>query len=67
VTYNGSARCCRASKLLLSLMLTPVIVPSIITAIAMYYFAGKLGLIGDLLWLGRESSCRELVSEILSG
>src|SRR5271155_4424215 len=41
----------RGKKLLLSLMLTPVIVPSIITAIAMYYFAGKLGLIGNLLWL----------------
>jgi ABC-type spermidine/putrescine transport system permease subunit II len=27
-------------------------VPSIITAIAMYYFAGKLGLIGNYLWLG---------------
>lgn len=39
-------------KLLLSLMLTPVIVPSIITAIAMYYLAGKLGLIGSYLWLG---------------
>ena len=34
----------RGKKLLLSLMLTPVIVPSIITAIAMYYFAGRLGL-----------------------
>jgi CheY-like chemotaxis protein len=30
----------------------PVIVPSIITAIAMYYLAGKLGLIGNYLWLG---------------
>jgi len=39
-------------KLLLSLMLTPVIVPSIITAIAMYYLFGKLGLIGNILWLG---------------
>ena len=39
-------------KLLLSLMLTPVIVPSIITAIAMYYLAGKLGLIGNFVWLG---------------
>jgi ABC-type spermidine/putrescine transport system permease subunit II len=39
-------------KLLLSLMLTPIIVPSIITAIAMYYLAGKLGLIGNVLWLG---------------
>jgi putative spermidine/putrescine transport system permease protein len=42
----------RAKKLLLSLLLTPVIVPSIITAIAMYYLAGKLGLIGSYLWLG---------------
>src|ERR1700730_1002585 len=42
----------RAKKLLLSLMLTPIIVPSIITAIAMYYLAGRLGLIGNFLWLG---------------
>jgi putative spermidine/putrescine transport system permease protein len=42
----------RGKKLLLSLMLTPVIVPSIITAIAMYYLAGKLGLIGNYFWLG---------------
>jgi ABC-type spermidine/putrescine transport system permease subunit II len=39
-------------KLLLSLMLTPIIVPSIITAIAMYYLAGRLALIGNYLWLG---------------
>ena len=31
----------RAKKLLLSLMLVPIIVPSIITAIAMYYLAGS--------------------------
>jgi putative spermidine/putrescine transport system permease protein len=42
----------RGKKLLLSLMITPVIVPSIITAIAMYYLAGKLGLIGNFVWLG---------------
>jgi ABC-type spermidine/putrescine transport system permease subunit II len=42
----------RGKKLLLSLMLTPIIVPSIITAIAMYYLAGELGLIGNFLWLG---------------
>jgi putative spermidine/putrescine transport system permease protein len=42
----------RGKKLLLSLMMTPVIVPSIITAIAMYYLAGKLGLIGNFVWLG---------------
>src|SRR5580693_7162194 len=39
----------RGKKLLLSLMLTPIIVPSIITAIALYYLAGKLGLIGNFL------------------
>jgi ABC-type spermidine/putrescine transport system permease subunit II len=42
----------RGKKLLLSLMITPIIVPSIITAIAMYYLAGRLGLIGNLLWVG---------------
>ena len=42
----------RGKKLMLSLLLTPIIVPSIITAIAMYYLAGKLGLIGSYLWLG---------------
>jgi putative spermidine/putrescine transport system permease protein len=42
----------RGKKLLLSLMLTPVIAPSIITAIAMYYFAGKLGLIGNFCGSG---------------
>lgn len=42
----------RGKKLLLSLMLMPIIVPSIITAIAMYYLAGRLGLIGNYLWLG---------------
>ena len=33
----------RGKKLLLSLMLTPIIVPTIITAIAMYYLAGGCG------------------------
>src|ERR1700756_615257 len=42
----------RGKKLLLSLLLTPIVVPSIITAIAMYYLAGRLGLIGSYLWLG---------------
>jgi ABC-type spermidine/putrescine transport system permease subunit II len=42
----------RGKKLLLSLLLTPIIVPSIITAIAMYYLAGRLALIGNYLWLG---------------
>jgi ABC-type spermidine/putrescine transport system permease subunit II len=42
----------RGKKFALSLMLTPIIVPSIISAIAMYYLAGRLGLIGNFLWLG---------------
>src|SRR6202453_4676375 len=42
----------RGKKLLLSLLLTPIIVPNIITAIAMYFLAGKLRLIGNFLWLG---------------
>ena len=42
----------RGKKLLLSLLLTPIIVPNIITAIAMYYLAGKLRLIGNVPWLG---------------
>ena len=33
----------RAKKLLLSLMLLPIIVPHVITAIAMYFLAGPLG------------------------
>lgn len=42
----------RGKKLLLSFMLTPIIVPSIITAIAMYYLSGRLRLIGNVMWLG---------------
>src|SRR5215471_18144384 len=49
----------RGKKLLLSLMLTPIIVPSIITAIAMYYLAGRLGLIGNFLWL---SLCHAVIA-----
>jgi ABC-type spermidine/putrescine transport system permease subunit II len=49
----------RGKKLLLSLILTPIIVPSIITAIAMYYLAGRLGLIGNYLWL---SLCHAVIA-----
>ncbi|MEC5414478.1 ABC transporter permease [Aurantimonas sp. C2-3-R2] len=42
----------RAKKLLLSFMLMPIIVPHVITAIAMYYISAQLGLIGNLLWIG---------------
>jgi putative spermidine/putrescine transport system permease protein len=42
----------RGKKLLLSFMLLPIIVPQIITAIAMYFMAGPLGLVGNVLWIG---------------
>lgn len=42
----------RAKKLILSFMLLPVIVPSVITAIAMYFLSARLGLIGNILWIG---------------
>lgn len=42
----------RAKKMLLSFMLLPIIVPSVITAIAMYFLSGKLGLVGNVFWIG---------------
>jgi ABC-type spermidine/putrescine transport system permease subunit II len=42
----------RAKKILLSFMLLPVIVPSVITAIAMYFLSARLGLIGHIVWIG---------------
>ncbi|MBV9786095.1 MAG: ABC transporter permease [Acidisphaera sp.] len=41
-----------AKKLLLSLLLLPVIVPTVITAIAMYFLSARLGLVGNVLWIG---------------
>jgi ABC-type spermidine/putrescine transport system permease subunit II len=42
----------RAKKLVLSFMLLPVIVPSVITAIAMYFLSARLGLVGSVVWIG---------------
>ena len=42
----------KAKKLLLSLMLLPIIVPSVITAIALYFLSGQLGLLGNRVWIG---------------
>jgi len=42
----------RAKKFVLSLMLLPIIVPTVITAIAMYFLTAKLGLVGNTLWIG---------------
>lgn len=42
----------RAKKFILSLMLMPIIVPTVITAIAMYFLTAKIGLVGNMLWIG---------------
>jgi ABC-type spermidine/putrescine transport system permease subunit II len=42
----------RAKKLLLSFMLLPIIVPHVITAIAMYFVAAPLKLVGNSFWIG---------------
>jgi ABC-type spermidine/putrescine transport system permease subunit II len=42
----------RAKKLLLSFMLLPIIIPHVITAIAMYFMAGPLRLVGNVFWIG---------------
>ncbi len=39
-------------KLLLSFMLLPIVIPQIITAIALYFLSGILGLIGNIVWIG---------------
>ncbi len=41
----------RGKKLLLSIVLMPLIVPHIITAIALYFLSAPLGLIGSKLWI----------------
>ena len=33
-------------------MLPPIIVPHVITAIAMYFLTARLGLVGNFLWIG---------------
>uniref|UniRef100_UPI002AB5E8FA ABC transporter permease n=1 Tax=Paraburkholderia tropica TaxID=92647 RepID=UPI002AB5E8FA len=42
----------KEKKLLLSFMLLPIIVPNIITAIAMYFISGPLHLVGNIFWIG---------------
>ncbi len=39
-------------KLVLSLGLLPIIAPTIITSIALYYVSARLGLVGNVLWVG---------------
>ena len=42
----------RAKKLLLSFMLLPIIVPHVITAIAMYFVTAPFKLVGNVFWIG---------------
>jgi putative spermidine/putrescine transport system permease protein len=42
----------RAKKIVLSVLLIPIIVPHVITAIAMYFVTAKFGLIGNVVWIG---------------
>jgi putative spermidine/putrescine transport system permease protein len=42
----------RGKKIIISFMLLPVIVPSVITAIAMYLLSAQLGLLGNVIWIG---------------
>lgn len=42
----------RAKKILLSFMLLPLIVPHVITAIAMYFVTARFGLVGNMIWIG---------------
>jgi putative spermidine/putrescine transport system permease protein len=42
----------RAKKLLLSFLLLPVIIPQVITAIAMYFVSAPLKLVGNVAWIG---------------
>jgi putative spermidine/putrescine transport system permease protein len=41
-----------AKKLLLSLLLLPIIVPTVITSVAMYFLSVRLDLVGKILWIG---------------
>jgi ABC-type spermidine/putrescine transport system permease subunit II len=42
----------RNKTFLLSLMLMPMIVPTVVTSIALYFLSARLGLIGNIVWVG---------------
>lgn len=42
----------RARRLVLSVSLLPIIVPTIVTSIAMYFASARLGLVGNIVWIG---------------
>ena len=47
----------RGKKLLLSFMLLPLIVPHVITEIAMYFMSGPFKLVGNVFWIGICHAC----------
>lgn len=42
----------RAKKTILSCSLLPIVSPTVVTAIAMYYASARLGLVGNIVWVG---------------
>ena len=42
----------RGKTFFLSIMLTPMIVPAVVTAIAIYFMSARIGLVGNVFWLG---------------
>jgi putative spermidine/putrescine transport system permease protein len=42
----------RAKKMMLSFMLLSIIIPHVITAIAMYFLTARFGLVGNVVWIG---------------
>lgn len=49
----------RGKALALSLFLTPMIIPIVVTAIALYFWSARLGLIGNVPWIG---ACHAVVA-----
>lgn len=41
-----------AKKTILSASLLPIVSPTVVTAIAMYYASARLGLVGNIVWVG---------------
>ena len=41
-----------AKKLILALSLLPIVSPTVVTAIAMYYASARLNLVGSVVWIG---------------
>lgn len=41
-----------AKKTILSCSLLPIVSPTVVTAIAMYYASARLGLVGNIVWVG---------------